>query len=610
MDVCEIGGWVRKIAVKKAARMGVSEGTRNIISYREDTRPGPAMIVNATREKTEEVLDRQYRPLFEFTPRLTRHLRKVTGHTIKLNKTVIDLGWPNSPITMADRSIRDIYGDETNKWPRFAKQEASPAPLLEVRLDTYYDQSLLFLLSSPTHSSGTISIEYDGAPEKVHGEVPCPKCKKYQPYDFWNGVKWDGIDGVEDNRQKAARIQEGGLAYYKCRYCDSKWNDAEKDEIGLKMVYVFDGDRVSEEDIKQEHKDLEERLGRKVDRKYNRIIWKGRRPSYLGVQLSGLFSPWRSYSRFLAEMYKSLGDPGKMQNFRNSWIGEDYEYTAATITESHFTEKVKDGGDRFKVPYWASCIVATADTQQTHFFYTIRAHGPAGRSQLVDEGMVDSFDELRRRTLDSEFIVDREGWGTVMPVKLFIDAGGGAIKGENTTRTWEVYQFALSDPDRIIPVRGHGGAYEMEGSLQIRTIDYTPPGQGDVFEEEKVKITYLRINTGVYKDLLSSRIQKTEEDDDYWGLHNEKDRDYLAQMASEHKVLEGQGKNQKFIWKTKTSGAANHYWDCEVYQIAGAEYLRASSLPTIEGIMIATQENDHFMNQTRNKPKTEERRRW
>ncbi len=576
------------------------------MGYREDTKPGPSMLVNATQKKTEEVLDRQLKTLFEHTPRLSRHLIKISGNSIKLTKTVIDLGWPNSPITMADRSVRDIYGDEYGKWPRFAKQEASPGPLLDVRRDTYYDQSIMVLLSSPTHSAGPVSVDYDACPDRVHGEVPCPKCGKYQPYDFWNGVKWNKLEGITDNRHKASRILEEGLAYYQCKYCSEKWKDSEKDAISLKMVYVFDGDAVNDDIIKKEHQELEKSMGRKVNRLYNRVIWNGRKPSELGVQLSGLFSPWRSYSRFLSEMYKCIGHPGKMQNFRNSWLGEDYEYMADKIDAEEFDKKIGKSGKRYACPHWATCLIATADTQQTSFFYTVRAWGPGYRSQLVDHGQVDSFKALRERTIDKEFVVDREGWGTVTPVKLFIDAGGGAIKGLNTTRTWQVYQFALADPGRIMPVRGHGGAYQMESSLQKRTIDYTPPGEF----QEKVHVTYLRIETGCYKDLLSSRVKSGFEKDDYWGLHDEKDPDYLSQISSEHKVLEGQGDKQHFVWKTKTSGAANHFWDCENYQMAAAEFIRVTATPSIEEIMKNTEENESYHKKTYNEDSEPEKRRW
>ena len=586
--------------------MGVSEGcVRNVMAYRQDTKQGPSILVNATQSKTEEIMDRQIAPLFQNTPRLAPNVLKASGNTVKLTKSVVDLGWPNSPITLADRSIRDGYGDETNKWPRFAKQEGSPADLIRVRFDTYYDQSLLVLLSSPTHSGDTISVEHTNAPGKIHGEVPCPACGKYQVYDFWNGVKWDKDETLTDNKQKSAAILDNGLAYYQCKHCEAKWPDSIKNEVALKMVYVFDGDTVTEEDIQNEHKELEKRLGRKVERVYNRIIFKGRKPSVIGVQLSGLFSPWRSYSRFLAEMYRSIGDPGKMQNFRNSWIGEDYEYKTDAIEPDDLERKVKSGGNRLKVPEWANCLIATADTQQTHFYYTVRAWGDNFRSQLIDHGMVDTFKALRDRTLDREFVVDKDGWGTCVPVKLFIDAGGGEIKGQNTTRTWQVYQFALSDPARIMPVRGHGGAYQMEGSLQKKTIDYTPPGQ-DEWNKEKVMVEYLRIDTGVYKDLLSSRIKTKEDDPDYWGLHNEKDGDYLAQITSEHKVLEGQGKSQHFSWKTKTAGAANHFFDCEVYQNAAAVFLRVDSLPSVASIMKASEDIESF----NPSPQQQETRRW
>jgi hypothetical protein len=58
-------------------------------------------------------------------------------------------------------------------------------------------------------------------------------------------------------------------------------------------------------------------------------------------------------------------------------------------------------------------------------------------------------------------------------------------------------------------------------------------------------------------------------------LNAQSDPDYNRQMASEHKVLTRSSNNrQAEVWMPVSSGAANHYWDCEVMQFALADFDR------------------------------------
>ena len=72
---------------------------------------------------------------------------------------------------------------------------------------------------------------------------------------------------------------------------------------------------------------------------------------------------------------------------------------------------------------------------------------------------------------------------------------------------------------------------------------------------------------GFYKDTLSRLIN--DPDPARWMPHNAVLEDYCLQMASEHKIVDA--KNGRLVWTTVTTGAANHWWDCEVLQFAGAD---------------------------------------
>lgn len=74
------------------------------------------------------------------------------------------------------------------------------------------------------------------------------------------------------------------------------------------------------------------------------------------------------------------------------------------------------------------------------------------------------------------------------------------------------------------------------------------------------------VDTFHLKNLLSRLVNDT--DTTRWQVDAAADDNYCTQMASEHLVINPQTKKQE--WKPKSSGAPNHYWDCEVYQCAAA----------------------------------------
>src|SRR6185295_12096362 len=97
--------------------------------------------------------------------------------------------------------------------------------------------------------------------------------------------------------------------------------------------------------------------------------------------------------------------PITLMAFTNSWLGEPFRQQIVHAKASVFEEKAKSASaaPARRFPSWAKALYATADTQKDHFYFVIRAWGVGYRSQLIDHGLVTSFEELRQRTLDARF---------------------------------------------------------------------------------------------------------------------------------------------------------------------------------------------------------------
>ncbi len=88
----------------------------------------------------------------------------------------------------------------------------------------------------------------------------------------------------------------------------------------------------------------------------------------------------------------------------------------------------------------------------------------------------------------------------------------------------------------------------------------------------------------LFKEMLAAKVtEKTTdaagEEVETWALNDDTDADYEQQLAAEHKVLKRDGRRQpRERWIPVTAGAANHYLDCEVMQLALAHVARVDLL--------------------------------
>jgi len=517
-----VRGEAEEIVFCKAAQVGFSEATRNVLGYWIDQAPGPILMVMPSERATAEVVEERIKPLLQESPVLKSHVthrqRDTNLSRIKLDSCSIYVGWAGSPQSLATRPIRYVVLDEVDKYPPFSGREADPVALAKKRTTTYAHRARTLIGSTPTTRSGNIWKAWEQCGDQRHFHVPCPKCKKYQRL-LWPQVRWPKR-GEKDRNAHADGIELHARAWYECQHCRAKITDANKPDMLDRGVWVGSDQVVGDDGEVQ---------GPRV------------RTKRVGYHLSSLYSPWVTFSRMASEYLRAVGDAALMMDFRNSRLAEPFEDRVLATKTDEISEKAQRAPAPGVIPEWAQGLYTTADTQSDHFYWVTRAWGYEYRSQLIAWGICDDFDTLEKISLEQQYRTEQGGVAT--PSTLLIDSAGN--------RTNEVYEFAMRDEGRIIPIRG--SSHPMRSPWSLTRI-------------KNRNITLRVIDTEFYKDALVRLIR--DKNTALWMPHNEVTDDYVQQMASEHKITDVKRKRQ--VWVPVSSGARNHVWDCEVYQAAAA----------------------------------------
>jgi phage terminase large subunit GpA-like protein len=544
---------VLEVYFQKPVQCGGSEAGRNALGCWIDTDPGPVLIVFPSEDSAKENIDERIIPMFRDSPQLTRHL---TGRPWDVKKGVINLracsvyaGWSGSPQALASRPIRFLVLDECDKFARWRGVEADPISLAKDRTLTYRHRRKVFALSTPTVPTGPIAkgLEACGAVRDY-----CPKCPECQTHFVpdWARVSWKGQDAADEEQIRAVRrkLDNGEtVAHYACPHC----------EAALAQPAFWEAVKAGEW--------------------ISRGFEPGDHPrsDSVGFALSGLCSPWIGVQKCA----RSSPGPGSRAwgRFRTStgvpfWSADTAGDPNLQVTQQRVWELANSGGPQGSVPEWATCVVAGVDTGKRDHPYVVRAFGPGFRSQLLEQGLLKSGDQvlgLLERTWHGP-------GGHAFPIRrMLIDSGGGA--GLSTmTRTEEVYRLAQKDPARIYACKGHGGTGNLAQPIQTRAVHYRPPG--DKYGQT-LEVRLSTLDVGYWKDLTASYITQG-----IWCPYPGVGKDYVAQVASERKILvetkikSDQTAVEVWRWVVKAAGLPNHAWDCEVLATVAAHMVGADQI--------------------------------
>jgi hypothetical protein len=195
------------------------------------------------------------------------------------------------------------------------------------------------------------------------------------------------------------------------------------------------------------------------------------------------------------------------------------------------------------IPEWAQLIIASADVQLEGnlCYYVVRAWGEDYKSQLIEFGTVGGVEKLEE-VLNKVWSIgnDKENGEATISMMLI----------DSKYMSNRVFNFAATDA-RIVPIIGSS------------VPNMTPCIRNAVGSKEH-GIERKEINTTFFKNQHEDRRKEGK-----WLVNNAITDEYCRHLSAEHKIKDP--KTGNIIWTQRSSGGANHLFDCEIYNHAGAD---------------------------------------
>jgi len=500
----------------KPTQVGGTEVLLNMLGSIIDTDPAPTMIVYPTDTLAESTSTNRIDPMLLASPRIAAKYRIQESKRLELqfDGMYLTLSGANSPSSLASKPIKNLFLDEVDKYPAASKKEADPISLARERTKTFTNRKI-YMCSTPTLRTGPIWKAKEAADVEKHYFVPCVHCGEYIELDF-HQIKWpDETSGLSD----ADRAEQ---ACYVCQCCGAILTDADK------MTMLRRG-------------------------QWRPVRQKAAAAKTVAFWLNTLYSPFTRFGEIAKAFLLAKDDPDELHNFVNSWLAEPWEETRsatnADLVLEHQTET-----EAYTVPAWAKLLTGGIDVQESSLYWTIRAWGDYITSQNIAHGQALGWAEIER-IMNLSF--PQEDSGEMLVDLALIDSGD---------QTDEVYDFCANNSDWALACKGVAGS---NSHYRITTVNKT----GTAVDGMRLVL----VDGGKYKDMIASRLRR-ENGRGSWMVYKDCDRDYAEQVTAEHKITERSHGREVTKWVPKTSHAANHYLDAEVYAMAAADVLGVRSL--------------------------------
>lgn len=520
---------VKEIIIQKPAQIGITDWVVDCILWVAVNDPSPTALFLADQDTARKIMRFRLDPAFRALGLIKRKVAKnaqqeISKFEIQLtNGFYLAVSWGSSISQTASMSFKRIFCDEINK-PGYdmIKDEGDTLGRIRERMETFGDSKFV-LLSTPTLDDGRITTEFNDADTRFDYCVPCHACGTMQTLTFV-GVVWDG-------GSKATREQIEESARYKCCSCSALWDDEQRQAAVA--------------------------LGVALPREKGASIEK------VGYQLHRLASLFKggNLARMIYNFTRAQDDPQKLQNIINSTFGEPWipRISASQGDAQAQVAACRSGLAKLHLPPDTLALIAAVDVQQHGFWYRIRAVCSDGSSYGVDEGYLNTWEDL------DDIIFNRRIEGR--PIwRCLIDTGGGKDADALVSRTEETYEWLRRNIQRGVQLFGcKGSSRSMATKIKIgNPIERTPSGK-----PIPGGLRIVQINTDACKDALWYKIERTAESPELpgnWWVHRDTESWYFEQITAEEKRRDRAGGAS---WHRVKKD--NHLLDCETLLIAAID---------------------------------------
>lgn len=539
---------VQTVIICKAPQVGGSEAVNNCIGYAIDRDPGPVLYVFPDELTARENSQDRIQPMIGSSPRLRSYK---TGYEddsailrINLQHMPIYMAWARSAARLANKSIRYLVFDETDKYPVTAgKREADPISLGEARTTTYNWNKKIWKISTPTTEDAPIWKALTIEAQVVFDYwVCCPLCGETQLMNF-KQIKWPKEE-KRDPEEKSHSIdpeliEAENLAWYECEHCDGKWDDSMRDRAV--------------------------RNGRWQDRKSGEGMMaylKKNQPRKIGFYIPSWLSYFVPLAKIAAAFLRGLSDLEKFKDFKNKHEAVPWRQIILSTSEEKVLQARCDLPPQ-TVPEDAVGLTCGVDVQKRGFWFIVRAWAIDYTSWMIHDGFLGTWEDVEHLLFETAYPKANSD-RSMRIFRAAVDTGGGKKEG-GISMTEETYWWLRKNATgRGCRVWGtKGSSRPLAGKLNIgKALERTPSGQ-----PIPGGLRIILIDTMKAKDAYHYHLQRAVEKLPQGAyLHKDTGRDYASQILAEEKETNQKGAEE---WVQKR--ADNHLFDCECLAMCCAD---------------------------------------
>ena len=512
--------------------MGKTEAILNLIGWRMDDRPAPAIYVAPTQKLATSVMKDRLDQLIRSTPSLAKKADFRRGYNTTLEKWIggvrLGIAWAGSAVELMSHPVAMVIVDERDAMEDGVGKAGDPVLLAMARTKNYRNGKT-GIFSTPTLEGESAVWAWWDAGSRHRWYLQCTAC------DDWFLPRSELLRWPKGSTAEEAKIH----ARLVCDGCGSEYDDAGR--MALKGKFFAH--------VKQDNDYI------RVD---TPII-----SSIRSFHVSGLASPFTPIGEIAFQLKGAYdaGDPLRIQTALNAYCGELYKLRG----ESPGWEAVWACRSTYDVPPAATQLLTCGvDVQKESLYYTIRAWGyPNATSWLVKHDQIigdTKFDDVCRKL---KWVIEQTYGGRTVDLTL-VDSG--YRPGDRFERPENIiYQFCRRQP-RCYPSKG---ADRLDRPFKATKPDVRATGKT---MRGSLKLWW--IHTSHWKSWLYGRIAWPTEDPGGWHVYPDITEDYAKQVTNEELLSLPSG---RMVWQ-RTGSRQNHYLDCEVLTAVAAHIMGVQQL--------------------------------
>lgn len=508
MDDLSASSPVERVIFMKGSRLGATECGTNWLGYVMHHAPGPMLLYQPTREMAQEIGEGRITALIETTPTLDDRVTDQRTFRITFAGGKLYLKGANAATGMRMIGARYLFLDELDGYPGEVgtkeNPEGDPVALAETRTTEYEGIRKLFYASTPTLKGFSRIERYWLASDRRRYFLRCLVC------GHWDWLQWrpGGISGDEGEHHTITWDPgRPETAAFRCVSCREQVPESEKPEMLKEFV------------------NAEWRPTRDEER-------DGPGDGSHGYRLSGLYSPWRTWSDCAEEFQAAKADPLKLKVWVNHAAAETWEEKGTSAKPGDLLARARREPPRegYDVPNGVGILVMAVDVQANRLEPFIWGWGAGEESWLI------AFEPIVEDPGGAKAWIELEALRT----KVFRHQSGQSMRIERTvidTRggfAEQVYEYCSAHQDDV--------AHQVHAIYGIPVRGKNLVERFTVKNKFRVKTWPLCVNTG--KATVLSRLQIADPGPGYVHLPPDVDEEFVQQLVAEkgvRKYVAGEG---------------------------------------------------------------------